>query len=301
MERLRGKVAIVTGAGQGIGEGIARMFAAEGAAVLVADRNTESVMEAARRIQGEGGTASAFTVDVTVSEDICRMVETAVGRFAGLDILVHNAAMTSFGRRLDQDEMEERYDRLMATNVKSVWLGIHHALPHLRARGGGGSIINIASVHGLASGGDNSAYAASKGALIAGTRAMAVELAPDLIRVNCISPGMIWKDTPGDWVERRFGPDLHREFLERFGDWAARMRTLIQPLPVAGAPKDIAYCATYLASDESRFCTGANFVIDGGATALLAGPSAQSPEDRDHEREMHAWLDEATRRHEAQE
>ena len=99
----------------------------------------------------------------------------------------------------------------MAINVKSVWMALHHALPHLRARGGG-SVINISSVQALATGANNSAYAAGKGALVAGTRGLAVELAPDRIRVNCISPGRIWTDEPGDWLRRQLGPELHREF-----------------------------------------------------------------------------------------
>ncbi len=250
MERLTGKVALVTGAGHGIGEGIARLFAAEGASVVLADKNAGAVAAVARNIQDKGGVALAVTADVSDTKDIRRMVEAALAQFDGLNILVNNAALTSFGRSLDAEDMEARFDRLMATNVKSVWMALRFALPYLRVRGG--SVINISSVHALASGAGNSAYAASKGALVAGTRALALELAPDNIRVNCISPGRIWTDGR-DETDMDF-------------------RTRIQPLPIEGKPDDIAHCAVYLASDESRFCTGANFVIDGGATALLAGP-----------------------------
>ena len=292
MARLEGKIALVTGAAQGIGAGIARRFAAEGASVVLADIKADEVERLAQSLRDEGYAAHAIVADVSVGEDIARMVQATAERFSGLDILVNNAALTSFGRRIDADDMEARFDRLMATNVKSVWMALHHAVPHLKARGGG-SVINIASVHGLASTSQNSAYAASKGALIAGTHAVAVELAPDRIRVNCISPGMIWHDAPGDWLRREIGPDQYRQFEERFGDYFAVSRTRIQPLPIEGQPDDIAYCAVYLASDEARFCTGGNFVIDGGATAVLASSSA-APRERDQE--MWAWIDDAKRR-----
>jgi NAD(P)-dependent dehydrogenase (short-subunit alcohol dehydrogenase family) len=302
MERLQNKVALVTGAGHGIGEEIARLFAAEGAAVLLADRDGEAAERVAQSIRDVGGRGEACVADVASTPDSRRMVESAVEQFGGLDILVNNAALTGFGRGMDAEDLEEKYDRLMAVNLKSVWMALHHALPHLRARGGG-SVINISSVQALASGSHSSAYAASKGALISGTHALAVELAPDLIRVNCISPGRIWTDEPGDWLRRQLGPELHREFQERFGDWPAAARTLTQPLPVEGKPKDIAYCAVYLASEEARFCTGANFVIDGGATALLAEPghvSHRALEAREREAEARAWIEAARRRQEEQ-
>ncbi len=135
--------------------------------------------------------------------------------------------------------------------------------------------------------------------MIAGTRSLALELAPDRIRVNCISPGMIWKDERGQWLQRQLGPELYAEFLEQFGEWQASRHTLAQPLPVEGRPEDIAYCAVYLASDEARFCTGANFVIDGGATAQLVEPTILPPRIarfREREAEARAWIEEARRR-----
>jgi NAD(P)-dependent dehydrogenase (short-subunit alcohol dehydrogenase family) len=299
MGRLEGKIAIVTGASRGIGEGIARMFAAEGACVVLAARTTDRLQTVAAEIEAAGGQAVPVRADVSATDDVRRMVEVAVERFGGVDVLVNNAAVTFFSKRIDDEEMEAEYDRLMATNVKGVWMGIHYAVPHMRRRGGG-SIINISSVHGIASGGHMSAYAASKGALIAGTRALAVELAPHLIRVNCISPGRIWlDDDPSEWVRRRFGEDAHREYLARFRDWLERARGLQQPLPIAGLPVDIAYCAVYLASEEARFCTGANFVVDGGMTAELADPSFHHPgatELAQRQQEMRAWFAEVRRR-----
>ena len=294
MPRLTGKIALVTGAASGIGAGIARLFAAEGASVVLADINGEGAERLAQALRQEGYSAFAVRADVSVTDDIKQMVQLGVDHFGGLDILVNNAALTSFGRCFGDDDFEARFDLLMATNIKSVWMALQYALPHLKAQGGG-SVVNIASVHGLASTSHNSAYAASKGALISGTRGMAVELASDRVRVNCISPGMIWKDAPGDWLRRELGPDLYGEFEEHFGDWPAISRTLVQPMPIEGKPEDIAYCAVYLASEESRFCTGANFVIDGGATALLASPAL---EHREREKEVWAWVRDAKRRKE---
>ncbi len=300
MGRLDGKVAIVTGSSRGIGVGIARMFAREGAAVTLAARTADRLAALAKEIADSGGRALATPTDISVTEDVRRMVESTVERFGGLDILVNNGAVPYFNRYMDADDLEQEYDRLMATNVKSMFMGIHFALPHFKARGGG-SVINISSVHGTASGGHMSAYAASKGALNAGTRAIAVELAQHRVRVNCISPGTIWNHEPGDWLKRRLGEELYREFEERFGDWSERSRLLQQPLPVAGLPEDVAYCAVYLASDESRFVTGANFHVDGGMTAVLSDPGALPPslhELIDGRRQVRAWVEEALKRRE---
>ena len=301
MNRLLDKVAIVTGGGNGIGREIARMFAAEGAAVAVADIDDASAARTAEDITDRGGSAFAITADISVPGEVAAMTEKVVERYSHLDILVNNAAFTGFGRRIDGETMEARFDDLMALNVKGAWMAIHYAAPHMRRRNGS-SIINIASIHALGGSFANSAYSASKGALVSGTRALAVELAADRIRVNCISPGRIWNHSD-DRLMTRLGPDLFREFLELFAEKRQAMRAAEQPLPVAGLPQDIAYCAVYLASDEARFCTGANFVIDGGATAALPGqryvpPGAQDPHEA--EREIREWIGEALKKREAQ-
>ncbi|MCC6442532.1 MAG: glucose 1-dehydrogenase [Armatimonadetes bacterium] len=301
MGRLEGKIAVVTGASRGIGEGIARLFAQEGAKMLLAARTGERLMSLAAEIEAAGGEAYPLVTDVSVTEDVRRMIETCAERFGGLDVLVNNAGIPSFSRTMDADDLEQEYDRLMDTNLKSVWMGIHYGLPHFRAKGGG-SVINIASVHSIASGGHMSAYAASKGGMVGGTHALAVELAPLLIRVNCISPGTIWLNEPEEWLQKRLGPELYQEFKDRFGDWEVRSRQLKQPLPVAGRPVDVAYCAVYLASDESRFCTGGNYVVDGGMTAMLGDPYLVHPgmyELLQGEREVRAWIAEARKRAEA--
>jgi 3-oxoacyl-[acyl-carrier protein] reductase len=298
MGRLEGKIAIVTGASRGIGEGIARMFAREGASVTLAARTVDRLNTIVGEIEAAGGSALAVEADVASTDSIRSMVEATVARFGGLDILVNNAAVTYFSKPLDSDGLEEEYDRLMATNVKSVWMAAHFGVPHMRVRGGG-SIINISSVHAVASGGRMSAYAASKGALVAGTHAMAIELGPDKIRINCLSPGRIWTWDEDGWIKRRFGPEVHAEFVERFGDWDAGSRTQVQPLPVEGKPEDVAYCAVYLASDESRFVTGANFLVDGGMTSALADPGMLFPgayETMQRHHQIHEWFTEVRKR-----
>ena len=267
MNRLQDKVAIVTGAGRGIGKGIACMFAAEGAAVVVADKDADSATQTAAAITANGGKAFAFTVDISVSSEVAAMVESAVEQYADLDILVNNAAYTSFSKRIDHEDMEARLDDLMAVNFKGAWMATHYAVPHMRKRQNS-SIINIASIHALAGAMNNSVYSASKGALVSATKALALELASDRIRVNCISPGRIWTEVD-DAPQRKSEANLFQDFRGIFAEKRQSTRTTDQPLPIAGAPEDIAYCAVYLASDEARFCTGANFVIDGGAMAAL--------------------------------
>lgn len=292
--RLEDKVAIVTGGGRGIGEGIARMFAKEGAKVTVAARTVEAIEQVAQDIREEGGEAIAVPTDVSQSEAVQRMVERTVEHFGALHVLVNNAGIGNFGREVDQ-AAEEEYDRVLDTNLKGVWMGCHYAVPEMKKQGGG-SIISIASVHGVAGSPRQSAYAMSKGGIIAGTRSLAVELAPFNIRVNVISPGAIEVREPLSWLVERLGEAYREPFMKRFGDRIAQARVQFQPLRIIGQPEDIAYCAVYLASDESRFVTGANFVVDGGLTARMAEFTGVPPEDRDRtqslRQEIHQWIEE---------
>lgn len=288
--RLQDRVAIVTGGGRGIGRGIARVFAREGAKVVLAARTESQINGVRSEIVEAGGTAAAIVTDVAKTEDLDRMVAFAVEQYGGLDILVNNAGIGWWGYNIDDEKVEKSYDELMATNLRSMFLGCHFAVPHMK-KAGGGSIINIASVHGLATQPTGSAYAASKGGMIAGARGLALELAPFMIRVNVISPGAIQVSPPGEFIRRRFGQEAADEFLERFGDVFEERRKRAQALPIIGQPEDIAHCALYLASDDARFVTGINITVDGGMTAQLGNGPELAPELQEKERQMRTWLD----------
>jgi len=287
--RLENKVAIITGGGRGIGRGIARLFAKEGAKVVVAARTEEQLNRVVREIETDGGIAAAIVTDVSVTQDVERMIQFAIEKYGQLNILVNNAGF-GFGYSIGDERMEKAYDNLMATNLRSIWMAVHYAVPEM-GKVGGGSIINIASVHAQNTQAYNSAYAASKGGIVAGTRGLAIELAPYMIRINAISPGAIYVGEVEEMIAEKHGEERRKEFIERFGDIFHARRRLYQPLPVAGLPADIAYCAVYLASDESRFVTGTNITVDGGMTAVLSHGTDLSPEMKEKEREMQEWLD----------
>ena len=286
--RLENKVAIVTGGGRGIGRGIARLFAKEGAKIVVAARTEEQLNRVVREIETDGGIAAAIITDVSVTQDVERMIQFAIEKYGRLNILVNNAGI-GFGYSIDDGRLEKAYDNLMATNLRSIWMSAHYAVPEMK-KVSGGSIINIASVHALNTQTRNSAYAASKGGIIAGTRGLAIELAPYMIRVNVISPGAIYVGEVEEMIAEKHGEERRKEFTERFGDIFHARRRLYQPLPVAGLPVDIAYCAVYLASDEARFVTGTNITVDGGMTAILSLGTDLSSEMKEKEREMREWL-----------
>ncbi|MGB9597364.1 MAG: SDR family NAD(P)-dependent oxidoreductase [Candidatus Poribacteria bacterium] len=295
--RLKDKVAIVTGGGRGIGRGIAKVFAKEGAKVVIASRTAEQLDRTLKEIESMGGIVSSIITDVSQSSDVKKMIDFTVEKYGKLDVLVNNAGIGWFGYAIDDEKMEDGYDRLMATNLKGLFMGIHYAVPEMK-RNGGGSIINIASVHAWNSWDRGSVYAASKGGIIAGTRALAVELAPYMIRINSISPGSIFVREPEEMIAKRFGKEYVEEYKQRFGDLPYERQKYVQPLPIAGTPEDIGYCALYLASDESRFVTGINITVDGGATAKLAVSTETPPELRQREQEMHQWFEELRKKQE---
>ena len=249
MARLDGKVAVITGAASGIGEGTARRFAEEGAQLVIADVQEEQLGEVARSINEAAGDEVCLPVsaDVRNSEDVQGMLNAAVERFGGVDIVYNNAGI---GRNEGnvRDCPEELFDRIIDINLKGVWLGIKHSIPLLEARGGG-SIISTASIAGLTGLSGIGAYCASKGGVIALTRAAAGEWAAQNIRINCICPGGIITGLSGF----RQDPDEVRTLLSR-----------IHPVNRAGEPVDIANAALWLASDESTFVTGQAIVVDGG-------------------------------------
>jgi len=244
--RLEGKVAIVTGGGLGFGEGIAKRFAAEGASVLVADIDGARAV----RVAGEiGAAARPSTADVAQGADFARMVEETLEAFGRLDVVVNNAGITHRNQPL-LDVDEATYDRVFAVNVKSIYWSVQHALPVFRRQGGGG-FVNIASTAGLRPRPGLTWYNATKGAVITMSKSMAVELAPDKVRVNAICPvigetGLTAEFMGGD------SPELRAKFVASI------------PLGRMSTPRDIASAAVFLASDEADFLTGLALEVDGG-------------------------------------
>ena len=251
--KLAGKVAIITGAGTGIGRACAELFAREGAAVVLAGRRREPLEEVVAAIEKSGGRALAQMCDVTREAEVKALVARSVDTFGGLHLLVNNAAYWMAGTI--EETSVEYWERMMETNLKGVFLLVKHALPALR-QAGGGSIVNIGSVLGLVGMKRRVAYATSKGGLVLLTKSLALDHAQDKIRVNCICPSLV--DTP-----------MGQESLERGGDAAAeRARRLAQiPLGRAGTPDDVARLALFLASEDSSWITGAAIALDGGFTA----------------------------------
>jgi 3-oxoacyl-[acyl-carrier protein] reductase len=247
--RLRDKVAIVTGGGSGFGEGIATRFAAEGARVIVNDideANGERVVDAIR--QG-GGDASFVRGDVGRGEDMERLLAATLERHGRLDVMVNNAGVSHRNKPLLEID-EADFDRVFATNVKSIFWSARHVVPCFR-RQGGGAFINIASTAGVRPRPGLTWYNATKGAVITASKTMAVELAPDRIRVNCINP--VAGETP--LLGTFMGSDTP-ENRERF--------VASIPLGRLSTPRDVANAALYLASDEAEFITGICLEVDGG-------------------------------------
>jgi len=257
---LKDKVAIVVGGGargDGIGNGRAAclLMAAEGARVLVVDRDTALAQRTADMIIENGGIAAAFAADVTQSSDCKTMIDRALSLWGRVDYLDNNVGIGSSKTVVDEDEDE--WDRVMLVNVKTMMLTSKHAIPAM-AETGGGAIVNISSISALRPRG-LTAYSASKGAVIALSRAMAVDHAPQGIRVNCVAPGPVY--TP--MVIRNGMSDKARED-----------RRIASPLKVEGEGWDIGNAVTFLMSDRARYITGQTLVVDGGCT--IVGPARES-------------------------
>ena len=254
MASLQNKVAIVTGGAMGIGGATSRKLAAEGAKVLVADYVMEAAEENVARIEEAGGEAKALHVDVSKAEDIERMVWEAVSTFGGLHILVNNAWGSKEPDGSAESVTETAWQYGMDTMVRAHFRSVKLAVPHMR-QAGGGSIVNIASVHGLLMSTDHLVYETAKSAVIGMTKAMACDHGPDGIRVNAICPGHIVGEKQAKrWEER---PSAHALFVEQY------------PVRRTGVPDDIANAIRFLASDESTFITGHALVVDGGLTIQL--------------------------------
>ncbi|PZS03134.1 MAG: short-chain dehydrogenase [Pseudonocardiales bacterium] len=253
--RLRGKVAIVTGAGRGIGQATARRFAEEGAAVGCIDIDGEAVTAAAEAINRDGGQALAVAADVATVEGNRHMVEQTLARFGGLDVLHANAAVQFLGRLEDTSEAD--WDRLHATNLRGVYLGIREALPRLRARGGG-TILITSSVLGIVGDPDLPAYGAQKGGLRALCRAVATAHGPENIRCNTICPGDVDTAMNVDYFAQQPDPEAAREAVtDRY------------PLRRLASPIDVANVAVFLASEEASYLSGIDIAVDGGLLARI--------------------------------
>ena len=257
MARLQGKVAVITGAGSGIGRVAASLFAAEGAQVVVADVMGDHAEAAVADIEGAGGTATAVTVDVSDEAQVGAMIDRAVSAYGGVHVLFNNAGIFPADDGGILDTPPETWQKVMEVNLKGVWLGCRAAVPAM-LDSGGGSIINVASFVALVGAATaQMAYTASKGGVLAMTRELAVEYARKGIRANSICPGPI--ETP-----------LLAELLS---DPARRQRRLVHiPMGRFGRPEEIAKAALFLASDDASFVTGSALVVDGGITAAYVTP-----------------------------
>jgi len=250
---IEGKRALVTGAASGMGAASAKLLAADGAKVVLADIDAEAAKAVARAIRDAGGEAIAVGCDVASTSDVKRAVDTAVESFGGLEVVVNCAGIIR--RASVVETAEEEWDRVMAVNIGSVFLTGKHAVPVMTA-GGGGSIINISSGWGLKGGPDAASYCASKGAVVNLTRAMAIDHGPQGIRVNCICPGDT--DTPMLRSEaKQLGLD-EATFLEESAE---------RPIKRLGTGEDIARAVRYFASDDSAWVSGSTLVVDGGGLA----------------------------------
>jgi 3-oxoacyl-[acyl-carrier protein] reductase len=248
--RVKNKTIIVTGSGGGIGEGIARRLAAEGAQVIVNDINVAMGEKVVAAIVKAGGTASFFAADVTRSDEVKALVAAAVARYGKLDVMVNNAGWTHRNQPA-LDVSEDDFDKCYAINVKSIYLSTIHAVPHFKANGGG-SFINIASTAGVRPRPGLTWYNGSKGAVITTSKLLAAELGPDNIRVNCINP--VFNPDTGLSAEFAGGPlDEARK---------AKFRASI-PLGRFSTALDVANAALYLASDEADFISGVCIEVDG--------------------------------------
>jgi NAD(P)-dependent dehydrogenase (short-subunit alcohol dehydrogenase family) len=250
--RLDGKVSIITGGGSGMGRVAAELFALEGSRVVVADTSEAAGEEAVQRVNAAGGRASFVRADVSKEDDARTMVQHATATFGRLDVLYNNAGIMPEADHSVVDTDVETWDRVMAVNVRGVFLGCKYAIPAMLDHGSG-SIINIASfVAILGCSVPQDAYTASKGAVLALTRSTAVQFAGRGVRSNAISPGPIETPMLMDWLLK--------------DEAAKQLRLARNPTGRFGKPEEIVNVGIYLASDESRWTNGSNFVVDGGIT-----------------------------------
>ncbi|MFJ2702155.1 SDR family NAD(P)-dependent oxidoreductase [Streptomyces sp. NPDC087428] len=251
MNRLHDKVAVITGAGSGIGRAAAELMGKEGARVVVADYDTQAADETARLITAAGGEALPLTVNVLEEDSIADMISATVNEYGALHVLCNHVGGTNPRTDLDVLRMDmDEFDRAVALNMRSTLLGSRHAIPHM-IRAGGGSIINTASVAALVGDVLQTSYGAVKAAVVSITKSVATQYGPRNIRCNAIAPGAVMT------------PALENNLPQEVVDSLRRGNAL----PYLGAPEDIGHTMVFLASDESRYLTGQLLVVDGGMTA----------------------------------
>ena len=272
MGKLDGKVAVITGAASGMGRATALRFAKEGAAVVVADLNSQGGEATISEIAATGGRAVFQRTDVGVENDIKSLIDRAVREYGRLDITYNNAGIGGATGRLTDIKAED-WDKTFVILTRAVFLGIKHSIEPMR-KAGGGSIISTASVAGLKGAAGLHAYSAAKAAVVNLTESAAIELGHDRIRVNCICPGGIV--TPLVYRGMRGGEEEARRNMAR-----------MQPIPRAGRPEDIAAMALFLASDDAEWVTGTAMIVDGGMNtgnvrvkfgSGFSGPSFERPD-----------------------
>jgi NAD(P)-dependent dehydrogenase (short-subunit alcohol dehydrogenase family) len=252
--RLKDKIAIVTGAGTGIGHAIAVAMVGAGAHVALVGRRKDKIEAVAREAAPGGGSAIAVAADVSKQAEIEHVLQETVKAFGGINVLVNNAGILHAGTA--EQITEAQWDETFSINVRGLWLLSRAVLPHLR-KAGGGSIINIASVLGINGVRNRAAYSASKGAVVLLTKCMAIDHGHENIRVNALCPSFVETDLTAAVLSKAADPDAIRR--ERIG---------VHPIGRLGQPEDLAGLAVYLASEESAWVTGATFPVDGGYLAV---------------------------------
>ena len=248
---LDGKVALVTGAGKGIGKGCAEVLSWQGARIAAGDIDHVAGLKTAKEIEAGGGKAVFLQADVSKADDVQKMIAQAMEVFGRLDILINNAGY-HISKNVE-DTSEEEWDYILNTNLRSVFLCSKYAIPHLRKTRG--AIVNMSSMVGLVGQRNAGAYSATKGGIIAMTKGMALDFAKDGIRVNCICPG--WVETPlvEDWFNQQADPQATKEYI--FGR---------HPLGRIATPEEIGNAAVFLCSEQSSFITGVALPLDGAVT-----------------------------------